>query len=55
MRGPRAHADDGADHNACMTTRMLNFLYTTFPPKDVPSRHPKIRAALEKLVGGSPL
>jgi short-subunit dehydrogenase len=38
-----------------ITTRMLNFLYATFPPRGAPSRHPKVRALFEKVVGGSPL
>jgi short-subunit dehydrogenase len=38
-----------------ITTRMLNFLYATFPPRGAPSRHPKVRALFEKYVGGSPL
>jgi short-subunit dehydrogenase len=38
-----------------VTTRVLSFLYATFPPKDVPSRHPRVRALLEKYIGGSPL
>jgi NAD(P)-dependent dehydrogenase (short-subunit alcohol dehydrogenase family) len=38
-----------------ITTTMLNFLYATFPPRGVPSRHPKVRALFEKYVGGSPL
>jgi short-subunit dehydrogenase len=38
-----------------ITTRMLNFLYATFPPRCAPSRHPKVRALFEKYVGGSPL
>jgi short-subunit dehydrogenase len=38
-----------------VTTRVLNFLYATFPPGDAPSRHPRVRALFEKYVGGSPL
>jgi short-subunit dehydrogenase len=38
-----------------LTTRFLNFLYATFPPRGKPSRHPKLRAVFEKYVGGSPL
>ena len=38
-----------------VTTRVLSFLYATFPPSDTPSRHPRVRALLEKYVGGSPL
>lgn len=38
-----------------VTTRVLNFLYATFPPGGAPSRHPKVRALFEKYVGGSPL
>jgi NAD(P)-dependent dehydrogenase (short-subunit alcohol dehydrogenase family) len=37
-----------------VTTRMLNFLYATFPPRGTPSRHPKVRSLLEKYIGGSP-
>ncbi|PRQ06938.1 SDR family NAD(P)-dependent oxidoreductase [Enhygromyxa salina] len=38
-----------------LTTRMLSFLYATFPPSDTPSQHPKIHALFTKYVGGSPL
>lgn len=42
-------------YNSAMTTRALNFLYTTFPPEGTPSRHPRVRELLEKVVGGSPI
>lgn len=38
-----------------VTTRMLDFLYATFPPKGDDSRHPRIRKLFETYVGGSPL
>jgi short-subunit dehydrogenase len=38
-----------------VTTRVLSFLYATFPPGGAPSRHPKVRALFEKYVGGSPI
>jgi short-subunit dehydrogenase len=37
------------------TTRVLSFLYATFPPSDTPSQHPRVRALFKKYVGGSPL
>jgi short-subunit dehydrogenase len=42
-------------YNARVTTRALNFLYGTFPPKGQPIRHPRARALFKKVVGGSPL
>ncbi|MFO7562099.1 MAG: SDR family NAD(P)-dependent oxidoreductase [Enhygromyxa sp.] len=38
-----------------LTTRVLSFLYATFPPGGAPSRHPRVRALFEKYVGGSPI
>jgi short-subunit dehydrogenase len=42
-------------HAPEVTTRILNYLYSTFPPGGAPSRHPKVRALFDKYVGGSPL
>ena len=42
-------------YNADMTTRLLNFLYTTFPPEGEVSRHPRARRVLERFIGGSPI
>lgn len=36
------------------TTRVLNLLYRTFPPRGEPSAHPRLAALFERWIGGSP-
>ena len=37
------------------TTRVLNILRRTFPPKGTPSQYPRLRKVLKKTIGGSPI
>ena len=37
------------------TTRVLNVLYRTFPPRDAQSEYPRLRAFFERYLGGTPI
>jgi short-subunit dehydrogenase len=37
------------------TTKILNILQRTFPPRGTPSRYPRLRRVLDKTLGGSPI
>ncbi len=37
------------------TTKVLNILRRTFPPKGTPSQYPRLRRVLKKTIGGSPI
>lgn len=47
-----AFANKLRPHN---TTRVLNLLYRTFPPRGEQSAHPRLAALFERWIGGSPI